>query len=442
MLNLFIRSQCQKTCHADHKVVSSRVILRTLSEPERVEAGAKLYRGIDTIFICALLLTLTLPLSAHARRTTSSVIPTIIPRTAWGADESLGITNSDSSQSAQLQRERTAHPSKLSDREKKCRELIRSHPEDFKTIKTVEYDEYSRKLKWPRRYSKNVKLIVVHHSGEANGSTLPNLTGHEQVRAIYKTHTMQNGWGDIGYNYLIDSEGVIYEGRAGGEGVVGAHVYCANVGTVSVALIGNFQYSYPAQEQLMSLRKLSINLSDGYGINLRGRTVFRGKSMPTIVTHRDLAATQCAGRKVQKLMPKIRRLVASGDVTSKILMPKERPTSSVPRGSKNILTPFGTTNIRLPARGTASIKLRYHAKAKSVKTGESIAKVERSDSSLIIWQKRRGSKIRVRNDIRAERSLRIGDAANLNLTILAPRKKGKYSLRIGDVRYTVEVMGR
>lgn len=391
--------------------------------------------------VCAFVIVTGMPLNAEARRS-SSTIPTIIPRTAWGADESLGITNSDSTQSAQLQRERTAHPSKLSEREKKCRKLIRSHPEDFKTIKTVEYDEYSRKLRWPRRYSKKVKLIVVHHSGESNGSALPDLSGPEQVRAIYKTHTMQNGWGDVGYNYLIDSEGVIYEGRAGGDSVVGAHVYCANVGTVSVALIGNFQYGYPTQDQLMSLRKLSINLAKEYGINLRGRTVFRGKSLPTIVTHRDLAATQCAGRKVQKLMPKIRKLAATGDVTSKILMPKERHAPPRSPAGRNILTPFGTTNIRVPARGTASIKLRYHARSKSVKAGESIAKVERSDSSLILWQKRLGSRIRVRNDIRAERSVRVGDAVNVNLTILAPRKKGKYSLRAGDVTYRVEVMGR
>ena len=401
-----------------------------------------MHRGIDTAFVCIILISLTFPFSAHARRTTTSAIPTIIPRAAWGADESLGITNSDASQSVQLQRERTAHPSKLSDREKKCREMIQNYPKDFETIKTIEYDEYSRKIKWPRRYSKKVKLIVVHHSGESNGSTLPDLSGPEQVRAIYKTHTTQNGWGDVGYNYLIDAEGVIYEGRAGGHGVVGAHVYCANVGTVSVALIGNFQYGYPTQEQLMSLRKISINLANEYGINLRGRIVFRGKSLPTIVTHRDLAATQCAGRKVQKLMPKIRRLAATGDVTSQILMPKEIQTSSRVHAGRNILTPFGTTNIRVPARGTASIKLRYHARSKSVKAGESIAKVERSDPSLIVWQKRLGSRIRVRNDIRSERSIRVGDAANVNLTILAPKKKGKYSLRVGDVSYRVDVMGR
>src|SRR5437016_1926200 len=60
------------------------------------------------------------------------------------------------------------------------------------------------------------------------------------VRSIWVLHVQGNGWNDIGYNYLIDPNGVLYEGRGGGDGVMGAHFSCVNSGTMGVALLGTF----------------------------------------------------------------------------------------------------------------------------------------------------------------------------------------------------------
>ncbi|MGH8975252.1 MAG: N-acetylmuramoyl-L-alanine amidase, partial [Acidimicrobiia bacterium] len=93
--------------------------------------------------------------------------------------------------------------------------------------------------------------LVVHHTVTPNDDPDPAST----VRAIYAYHTRQNGWNDIGYNFLVDASGRVYEGRYArpygpgetptgedpdGRGVIGAHARGFNVGSVGVALLGDF----------------------------------------------------------------------------------------------------------------------------------------------------------------------------------------------------------
>ena len=257
--------------------------------------------------------------------------PRILTRESWGANESMGIKiNSENSVEERAENHNHSNSSSVSEKEKKCLEMRRIAPEDFEVRMINTQDKLGNDLIWPRRYSKKVKVIVVHHTGEKETPKSNSLSGIEKVRAIYKGHTQTNGWGDIGYHYLVDKDGKIYEGRAGGDNVVGAHVYCANVGTISVAMIGNFQRRYPSEKQLSSLRWLLIELTNKYRIRPSGKTVFRGERISTIVTHRDLAATQCAGRNVQRLMNSIRTTVAQRDYEKSIL-PKDKASSRISR---------------------------------------------------------------------------------------------------------------
>ena len=59
-----------------------------------------------------------------------------------------------------------------------------------------------------------------------------------EVQAIYYYHAVTRGWGDIGYNYLADGYGNLYEGRYGGDDVIGAHTARWNTGALGVALLG------------------------------------------------------------------------------------------------------------------------------------------------------------------------------------------------------------
>lgn len=383
------------------------------------------------------------PFAAEARGTSVN-IPTIITRSGWGADETLGIVLDPAEEIVRTEnavKKQEENLEALSERDKRCRENLKNYPDDFRVQpEVIKENEEGYTFVWSRRYSPKVKLIVIHHTGEANGSPLDELTGPEQVRSIYYTHTVKNGWGDIGYHYLIDREGVIYEGRAGGKSVIGAHAYCANTGTLGVAMIGNFQSGEPSEEQLSSLRRLLNYLGTQYGIDLKGRTEFHGEMMPTVVAHRDLVSTQCAGRTVQMLLPSIRRLAAAGDFDTPLAVPKSEQSSA--RGDINTLTPVGSTSLRTMPRGTVSLRLRLSAEAKSVRTGERIAEITRSDRTITVFQDKSGGSVRTMNDLRADRAVALGDQALFSLTVLAPRTAGTYSLTIGEVVYTLIVSGK
>jgi hypothetical protein len=102
----------------------------------------------------------------------------------------------------------------------------------------------------------DVSHLIVHHSAGSNSSSNWAAT----VLSIWNYHTSPqpsgNGWCDIGYNWLIDPDGILYEGRGGGDNVVGAHFSCANSNTMGVCLLGNFTTLLPAALAYNSLTKL------------------------------------------------------------------------------------------------------------------------------------------------------------------------------------------
>ena len=81
-----------------------------------------------------------------------------------------------------------------------------------------------------------------------------------------------NGWNDIGYNFLVDRFGTVYEGRGGGidQNVIGAHAQGFNSGTVGVALVGNFIAATPTEAQQDALvRLLAWRLDVAHSIRSR-----------------------------------------------------------------------------------------------------------------------------------------------------------------------------
>ena len=161
-----------------------------------------------------------------------------------------------------------------------------------------------------------VTHIVVHHTDGANSVA----DWDAEVRSIWYLHTYTNGWGDIGYNYLIDPNGVIYEGRAGGFGSIGAHFSCRNTNTVGIALLGTYTTALPAKAALDSLKELLAELCARDHIK---PTAFAyhapsALNMPTIIGHRDgnpspltCTRTECPGDALYALLPAIRIDVAA-----------------------------------------------------------------------------------------------------------------------------------
>ncbi len=142
--------------------------------------------------------------------------------------------------------------------------------------------------------------------------------------AIELYHVRGNGWNDIGYNFLVDRYGQVFEGRAGGtdRNVIGAHAEGFNTGSVGVAVIGNYSATAitPAAEHALAMLlawRLDVAHVDPLGLatwasggNARFR---RGVAVPlrAISGHRDTGFTSCPGDALEKRLPDLAHEVAA-----------------------------------------------------------------------------------------------------------------------------------
>ncbi|MFF7053702.1 peptidoglycan recognition protein [Streptomyces griseorubiginosus] len=158
-------------------------------------------------------------------------------------------------------------------------------------------------------YTKKVKAAFVHHTASGNGyscAQAPSL-----IRGIYRYHVKSMGWRDIGYNFLVDKCGNIYEGRAGGvaKAVLGAHTLGFNTNSVGIAVLGSYGTTKPPAAVVKAVARLTAWKLGLYGANPKGKTYLKsgggnlypkGKKvrLNVISGHRDGFATECPGRKL------------------------------------------------------------------------------------------------------------------------------------------------
>jgi flagellar hook assembly protein FlgD len=170
--------------------------------------------------------------------------------------------------------------------------------------------------------AKTLKLAVVHHTAGTNDYTPAQSAAI--VRGIQLYHVQGNGWNDIGYNFLVDRFGTIYEGRGGGvtRNVIGAHAEGFNTGTVGVSLIGNFTSAQPTAAQQAALVELlawrldvaHIDPLSTVAYTSGGNLKFRAGKVVTlhaISGHRDTGPTTCPGNGAYVLLPGIAKRVAA-----------------------------------------------------------------------------------------------------------------------------------
>lgn len=201
------------------------------------------------------------------------------------------------------------------------------------------------KESWPEEYA-GINKIIIHHTAGTNGKDNPQAS----VRAIYNYHADGRGWGDIGYNYLIDPMGNIYEGRFGGDGVIGAHAYDDsrnigwNSGTIGISILGTYggwvnetkqgyylehpEYYPPGRvkNERLSGKQWQIYLEDAlspqieesltsliavksldFGFLPDGASIIQGKNLPNVIGHRDVDYTTCPGDEIYNQLPLIRQ---------------------------------------------------------------------------------------------------------------------------------------
>ncbi|MEV4786795.1 N-acetylmuramoyl-L-alanine amidase [Streptomyces tuirus] len=159
------------------------------------------------------------------------------------------------------------------------------------------------------RYTKKVKAAFVHHTASGNNyscSQVPSL-----IRSIYRYHVKSMGWRDIGYNFLIDKCGKIYEGRAGGvaKPVLGAHTLGFNSKSMGIAVLGTYGATKPSKSAVKAVARLTAWKLGLYRVNPKGKTYLKsagsnlhrkGKKvrLNVISGHRDGFKTECPGRKL------------------------------------------------------------------------------------------------------------------------------------------------
>ena len=101
-----------------------------------------------------------------------------------------------------------------------------------------------------------LRFAVVHHT--AGSSSYGPEESAAIVRGIELYHVKANGWNDIGYNFLVDRYGQVFEGRGGGmqRNVIGAHAAGFNTGSVGIAVLGTYSAKAPTREAEDALGKL------------------------------------------------------------------------------------------------------------------------------------------------------------------------------------------
>lgn len=138
-------------------------------------------------------------------------------------------------------------------------------------------------LTYPKPLAEWLRTVIVHHSA---------LAYYHGPQAIQRLHMRQRGWADIGYHFLIDGLGQLYEGRL--LNIRGAHTGGFNTGSVGVCLLGNFDVVVPATAQLETLRALADYVREAFTVT-------------HMAGHRDFQpeATSCPGASLWSLLPEI-----------------------------------------------------------------------------------------------------------------------------------------
>ncbi|MEU7418371.1 peptidoglycan recognition protein family protein [Streptomyces antibioticus] len=191
-----------------------------------------------------------------------------------------------------------------------------------------------------------IKAVVLHHTAQSNAYTCDEAPSI--INSIYTYDVKTLGWKDLGYNFVVDKCGTVYEGRKGGVDlpVVGAHAYGFNSQTTGIAVLGTYTDSVPSQAAMTSVARLAAWKLGQYGIapdstvtlttaldgqNLAGKSWGPGEEMrlPAIHGHRDGYNTLCPGDAYYAALGTVREL-AAGPVTGLTLT---SVTGTTPIGS-------------------------------------------------------------------------------------------------------------
>ncbi len=177
----------------------------------------------------------------------------------------------------------------------------------------AEWGADESRRKGTEEYAESVRFAVIHHTAGTND--YESWESDDIVNSIYIYHTAGRGWDDIGYNFLVDRFGQVFEGRRGGidRAVMGAHAAGFNSGSTGIAMMGDYRGGPPttkAKNGLIGLLRWKLDL---HHIDPKGTTTevagggsrFREGStvkLNNIVGHIDVGYSECPGASMYDLI--------------------------------------------------------------------------------------------------------------------------------------------
>ncbi|MHB8176556.1 MAG: N-acetylmuramoyl-L-alanine amidase, partial [Thermoleophilia bacterium] len=222
-------------------------------------------------------------------------------------------------------------------------------------------------MTWTPEYAQPRKLIIHHTADGSNWTSDPAAA----VRSIYYYHAVSLGWGDIGYNYLIDWQGNVYEGRAGGsaappgQSVIGGHVYGWNSGSIGIAALGTYDSGpvtaamYNAFVWLLTIKANQFQidpLGSDYFVHYDPFNNYApvGSSPPNILGHRDAYPTDCPGDYLYSLIPSMRNDAHAHYVPMPPQIGNTQPSGTISNNRPYITADYSSGN----GINVASVKIK------------------------------------------------------------------------------------
>jgi hypothetical protein len=189
-------------------------------------------------------------------------------------------------------------------------------------------------------YTGPVQVFFVHHTATGNGYSCRDSAAI--VRGIQAYQVRTKGWDDIGYNFLVDKCGTIFEGRGGGVGrnVLGAHTLGFNADASAIAVIGTFDSAGVSPTVRTAIATVAAYKLGAAGNAPNGKVVYlsggsnrypRGTraTLYRISGHRDAGRTDCPGDSLYRQLPQIRAIAGAAPIGLRFL----RMSGAVQRGS-------------------------------------------------------------------------------------------------------------
>ncbi len=179
---------------------------------------------------------------------------------------------------------------------------------------------------------------VVHHTAGNDYGTVAEAIA--QIKGDQRYHIEDRGWCDLGYNFVVDKWGNIYEGRDDSltKPIIGAHTGGANTGQVGVAMLGTYTSVTPSDATQAAVAQIIGWRLGAYHVDPMGTRTYIGatgskfpvgstQTLPVVAGHRDYGATECPGNAGYPVVPAIRAAAAA--VAAQPGIPQDLPFTDI-----------------------------------------------------------------------------------------------------------------